>query len=91
MSSHEELGLTLARLERAGRGIILFHDTHRWTADMLPDFLRELKKRGYRVVHIVPTSGSAATVDAPPGWTSETERIVSRLWPRLSGAGVQGL
>jgi peptidoglycan-N-acetylglucosamine deacetylase len=91
MSSREELGLTLARLEKTGRGIILFHDTHRWTANMLPDFLRELKKRGYRVVHLVPASGSAATVDAPPGWTSETERIIGRLRPRLSGAGVPAL
>jgi len=80
----EELGLTLARLERAGRGMILFHDTHQWTADMLPDFLRELKKRGYRVVHIVAAAGAGQTVDAPTGWTSETERIIGRLKLRMS-------
>jgi len=91
MSPQEELALTMARLDKAGRGIILFHDTHRWTADMLPDFLRELKRRGYRVVHIVPTMGIAATLEAPAGWTSETERIIGRLKPRLSGLGAPAL
>jgi peptidoglycan-N-acetylglucosamine deacetylase len=33
---------------------VLFHDTKAQTAQMLPTFLRELKKRGYSVVHIVP-------------------------------------
>jgi hypothetical protein len=33
---------------------VLFHDTKKQTAAMLPGFLRELKLRGYRVVHVVP-------------------------------------
>ena len=45
---------TLARLEQHGKGIILFHDTEPATAKALPDLLDELKKRGYRIVHIVP-------------------------------------
>ena len=45
---------TLARLEQHGKGIILFHDTEPATAKALPDILDELKKRGYRIVHIVP-------------------------------------
>jgi len=45
---------TLARLEQHGKGIILFHDTEPATATALPDILDELKKRGYRIVHIVP-------------------------------------
>lgn len=45
---------TLARLEQKGRGIILLHDIQHRTAQMLPDLLRELKVRGYKVVHIVP-------------------------------------
>ncbi len=91
MTPREELALTLARLEKTGRGIILFHDTHQWTADMLPDFLRELKLRGYRVVHMVPASGASPTRDAPPGWTSETERVIGRLKPRLSARAVPAL
>ena len=37
--------------------MLLFHDNHQWTADMLPPFLRELKLRGYHVVHMVAGPG----------------------------------
>jgi peptidoglycan/xylan/chitin deacetylase (PgdA/CDA1 family) len=60
MSPAQELQLTLQRLDAAGRGIVLFHDTKSQTAAMLPAFLRALKARGYRVVHVVPTPGTAA-------------------------------
>jgi peptidoglycan/xylan/chitin deacetylase (PgdA/CDA1 family) len=53
MSPEQELSLVLARLEEAHAGIILFHDTKRQTAAMLPAFLRFLKAHGYRVVHVV--------------------------------------
>ncbi|RUT33028.1 polysaccharide deacetylase family protein [Arsenicitalea aurantiaca] len=45
---------TLDRLEERGRGIILFHDVHQRTVDMMDGFLAELTARGYRVVHLVP-------------------------------------
>jgi peptidoglycan-N-acetylglucosamine deacetylase len=54
MSPDQELHLILGRIDQVGRGIVLFHDTKVQTAQMLPDFLRELKKRGYRIVHVVP-------------------------------------
>ena len=54
MSPNQELQLILARIERAGSGIVLLHDTKSQTAQMLPAFLRELKRRGYRIVHVVP-------------------------------------
>ena len=54
MSPARELQLILARIEQAGSGIVLFHDTKSQTAQMLPAFLRELKRRGYRIVHVVP-------------------------------------
>lgn len=54
MSPDQELRLILARIEQAGRGIVLFHDTKAQTAQMLPAFLRELKRRGFRIVHVVP-------------------------------------
>ena len=40
----------LARIDRLGRGIVLLHDTKAQTAAMLPAFLRELKRRGMRLV-----------------------------------------
>ena len=58
MSPQQELSLVLGRLEAAGRGIVLFHDTQRQTALMLPAFLSALKARGWRVVHVVPAGVS---------------------------------
>jgi peptidoglycan/xylan/chitin deacetylase (PgdA/CDA1 family) len=54
MSPEQQLRLILGRIEQVGRGIVLFHDTKAQTAQMLPAFLRELKRRGYRIVHVVP-------------------------------------
>ena len=56
MSPAQELALTLARLDPARGGIVLFHDTKSQTAAMLPAFLRALKSRGYKVVHVVPAT-----------------------------------
>lgn len=58
MEPAQQLELVLGRLEAAGRGIILFHDTKAQTAAMIPGFLRALKMRGYKVVHIVPAGGA---------------------------------
>ena len=57
MSPAQELRLVLARLEAAHGGIVLFHDTKRQTAAMLPALLRSLKAGGYRVVHMVGPAG----------------------------------
>jgi peptidoglycan-N-acetylglucosamine deacetylase len=84
MTPQVELNLIMARLEAVKRGMILLHDNRQWTADMLPRFLRELKLRGYRVVHMVAGPGPGVTVEAPPGWSSETERTIDRLKPRLA-------
>jgi peptidoglycan/xylan/chitin deacetylase (PgdA/CDA1 family) len=54
MTPDQELHLILSRIEKVGRGIVLLHDTKAQTARMLPAFLRELKRRGYRIVHVVP-------------------------------------
>jgi peptidoglycan-N-acetylglucosamine deacetylase len=54
MSPGQELQLVLARLDAIHGGIVLFHDTKSQTAAMLPAFLRALKAKGYRVVHVVP-------------------------------------
>jgi peptidoglycan/xylan/chitin deacetylase (PgdA/CDA1 family) len=90
MTPQVELNLIMARLEAVKRGMILLHDNHQWTADMLPHFLRELKLRGYHVVHMVAGPGPGAIVDAPPGWVSETERTIDRLKPRLTKAPPPG-
>ncbi|MGI9385261.1 MAG: polysaccharide deacetylase family protein, partial [Methyloligellaceae bacterium] len=77
------LRLTLARLRRRGRGIILFHDTKATTARALPALLRALKRGGYKIVHIVPRRpydpvppavaiAQAEAVDAPAAALLET-------------------
>ena len=53
MPPNQELNQVLGRLEAIRGGIVLFHDTKRQTAAMLPAFLRSLKAGGYRVVHVV--------------------------------------
>jgi peptidoglycan/xylan/chitin deacetylase (PgdA/CDA1 family) len=54
MTPSAELSLVLRRIEAVDHGIVLFHDTRAQTVHMLPEFLRELKRRGYRIVHVVP-------------------------------------
>jgi peptidoglycan/xylan/chitin deacetylase (PgdA/CDA1 family) len=54
MTPEAELEKLMGRIDHVGRGIVLLHDTKAQTAKMLPAFLRELKKRGYRIVHVVP-------------------------------------
>jgi peptidoglycan/xylan/chitin deacetylase (PgdA/CDA1 family) len=49
-----ERALVLKRLAQTGGGIVLLHDTQAQTAKMLPEFLRDLRRQGYRVVHVVP-------------------------------------
>jgi peptidoglycan/xylan/chitin deacetylase (PgdA/CDA1 family) len=43
---------TLAQIEKQNGGIVLFHDIKSSTARALPHILAELKKRGYKVVHL---------------------------------------
>lgn len=54
MTPDHELSLVMSRLEHAGRGIVLLHDTQLQTARMLPAFLVTLKARGWKVVHVAP-------------------------------------
>lgn len=56
MTPEAELRLLLDRIEKVGRGIVLLHDTKAQTAHMLPALLRALKKRGFRIVHVVPAT-----------------------------------
>lgn len=47
----------LSQLGHKRSGIILMHDIHARTAAMLPGLLEDLKIRGYKVVHLVPSGG----------------------------------
>ncbi|MFM6927690.1 MAG: polysaccharide deacetylase family protein [Bdellovibrio sp.] len=58
-TNDEFLKKTLAQIDQTKRGIILFHDIQRRTAEILPQFLRELYNRGYSVVLLQPADSSA--------------------------------
>lgn len=82
ITPEKELALILERLEKERRGVLLLHDTRHQTAAMLPQLLREMKQRGFKIVHIVPGSQPNATRAAPEGWTSETDKIITDVFAK---------
>jgi len=72
------------RLEAKGRGIMLLHDIQPATALALPTILRELKARGFKVVHVQPaTPDRPKTVTEPEQWALRTTPAHSQFWPRV--------
>jgi len=84
MTSERELQLLMARLRKAGRGMILLHDIHKQTADMIPALLRTLHAEGFRLVHLVPGPSNPEVRAAPAGWTSETEAFYRKMFGELA-------
>lgn len=72
LKPEEVMRRALDRLEARGSGILLLHDIQPATAVMLPDLLRELKKRGFKVVHVVAREG---------GYTGEYAGTVAAARP----------
>ena len=68
---------TLSRLEARKRGILLFHDIKPATAKALPTLLAELKKRGYRVVHMRGT----ANLKPLEQFTNELQPVLAKKDP----------
>ena len=66
ISSTQVIRLALSRLEAKGKGIFLLHDIQERTLVALPVILRELKARGYRIVHIVPASKATPMTPTDP-------------------------
>ena len=85
MTPQVELALLMRRLEAAGKGIILLHDARKQTAQMMPALLAELKRRGFHVVHMVPGAAPPPLAQAAPGWTSDTEAAIAKVWPKIGG------
>jgi peptidoglycan/xylan/chitin deacetylase (PgdA/CDA1 family) len=79
----------LSRIEARGRGILLLHDIQPATALAFPAILKELKARGYKIVHVVP-----ATADRPKTVTEPEQWVVRRspgrqAWPRTLIVGAE--
>jgi peptidoglycan/xylan/chitin deacetylase (PgdA/CDA1 family) len=70
VSAAQVVEKSMSRLEKLGRGILLLHDIHPWTAEALPELLRQLKEHGFHVVDIVPpTPQAVAMANATRPWT----------------------
>lgn len=42
----------MTKLKKKGKGIILMHDLHKWSALAVPELLTQLKANGYKIVHL---------------------------------------
>jgi peptidoglycan-N-acetylglucosamine deacetylase len=58
-------------LEKRGRGMLLLHDIHKSTVSALPLLLKELKDKGFRVVHVVPTPATPIETVGSPPWSDD--------------------
>jgi peptidoglycan-N-acetylglucosamine deacetylase len=75
------------RLEARGKGILLLHDIQPATALAFPDIVRELKARGFKIVHVVPaTPDRPKTVAEPELWAAR-HSPEPKIWPRTLVAG----
>ncbi|MET4388965.1 peptidoglycan/xylan/chitin deacetylase (PgdA/CDA1 family) [Bradyrhizobium sp. F1.4.3] len=78
--------LAIQRLEAKGKGILLLHDIQARTVAALPKIIRELKARGYRIVHVVPaTADRPATPTTAVEWLLHppTETVPIARWPAV--------
>jgi peptidoglycan-N-acetylglucosamine deacetylase len=69
----------LQRIEAAHKGILLLHDIQPRTVEMLPGLLRELKKRGYKIVQVVPATAERPKTVTDPGQWQPRGRQISRM------------
>jgi peptidoglycan/xylan/chitin deacetylase (PgdA/CDA1 family) len=53
-NAQQVIDVTMKKLDKLGKGIILMHDFHKHTAEALPILLRRLKAGGYKVVRMIP-------------------------------------
>ncbi len=77
---------TLAKIDANKGGIVLFHDIKAVTAKALPEILRALADRGYKVVHMVPKKALAPKHELVAQFEPQVTKLVgdkSRTKPAL--------
>ncbi|QUS42162.1 polysaccharide deacetylase family protein [Tardiphaga alba] len=75
----------MEKLKKKGKGILLMHDLHKWSAAAVPDLLAQLKAGGYKIVHIrakdtlstLPQYDAAIAAELQPVRTSNARPISS--------------
>jgi peptidoglycan-N-acetylglucosamine deacetylase len=68
------------KLDKKGKGIVLMHDIQPATAKALPMLLKELKAKGYKIVHLQPREG----VTTLPEYDALVEKDIKGLPPAVS-------
>jgi peptidoglycan/xylan/chitin deacetylase (PgdA/CDA1 family) len=97
VSAAQVVEKAMSRLEKLHGGILLLHDIHPWTADGLPELLRQLKAHGFHVVHVVPPNSAAVatalgakqkTLAVASADASMIFNSVAPKWPQPSATDV---
>jgi peptidoglycan/xylan/chitin deacetylase (PgdA/CDA1 family) len=88
------IAAAIRRLEASGKGILLLHDIHPKTVAALPGLLKELKDKGFHIVHLAPSPSyviamankpKARMASAVPGETSENfDPKAQPRWPEAA-------
>jgi peptidoglycan/xylan/chitin deacetylase (PgdA/CDA1 family) len=84
ISAAQVTELAMSRLAAKGKGILLLHDIQARTVEALPDILRTLKARGYRIVHVIPAdTRHPATPTEPSQWrlNPAAPQVARTRWP----------
>ena len=83
----ELVRVTMQRIIARQGGIVLFHDIKQATAKALPVILDQLKKRGFRIVHLRPS----AHIEPDPAYAGEFAATAKVLQLRgaMAGEGVR--
>jgi peptidoglycan/xylan/chitin deacetylase (PgdA/CDA1 family) len=91
INSQEVARRAVSRVVARGKGILLLHDIQPATALALPEILKELKARAFKIVHVVPaTPDRPKTVAEPELWA--TRRAPEpKIWPRTLVVGMESL
>src|SRR5262249_30928110 len=88
INNREVARRAISRLEARGKGILLLHDIQPATALALPEILKELKARGFKIVHVVPaTPDRPKTVPEPELWAVRHTTPEQKMWPRTLVVG----
>jgi peptidoglycan-N-acetylglucosamine deacetylase len=88
INNREVTRRAINRIEARGKGILLLHDIQPATAIALPEILKELKARGFKIVHVVPAGADRPkTVTEPEQWVVVRRSHEPQVWPRTLVVG----
>jgi peptidoglycan/xylan/chitin deacetylase (PgdA/CDA1 family) len=84
-NAQQVIDVTMKKLDKLGKGIILMHDFHKHTAEALPTLLRSLKAGGYKVVKMI----AKAPVQTLPQY--DEELLKDAKLPTVTGRPVSSV